>query len=271
MSPLPLRSSSVSTLLAAGALLLPALALAGPVVAALPFANHSQDGGWDPLGKGLADMMTTDLANNSGIQVVERQRLSDVLGELSLQQSVFIDPATAQTVGKGLGATHLVTGPLIALDAAIAWIPEHERANFIERESMRAHHEKAKILNALGRQAEAMAELQRGLDRFPTSEEFDLDEGWSTDDVNVVLQPGESYEAVLAFEGSTDNRADSLFVESTDLDEPRIEIELRVGSAAVGVGDPAPTFAYTGLNTGEVHDLGSQQGKVVLISYFAVF
>ena len=96
--------------------LAPALAAAGPVVAVLPFANHSRDAGWDPLGKGLADMMTTDLANNSAITVVERQRLADVLGELSIQQSVFIDPATAQTVGKGLGATHLVTGSLIALD-----------------------------------------------------------------------------------------------------------------------------------------------------------
>ncbi len=38
---------------------------------------------------------------------------------------------------------------------------------------MRAHHEKAKILVALGRDAEAMAELQTGLDRYPMSEEFD--------------------------------------------------------------------------------------------------
>ncbi len=101
--------------------------------------------------------------------------------------------------------------------------------------------------------------------------DFDFDEGWSTDDINVVLEPAGSYIARLHFEGSTTNLADSLFVESTDLDEPRIEIDLRVGSPAVSVGDPAPTFAYTGLNTGQVHDLEAQQGKVVLLSYFGVF
>jgi hypothetical protein len=101
--------------------------------------------------------------------------------------------------------------------------------------------------------------------------DFDFEEGWSTDDINVVLDPGESYVAVLHHEGSDINLAESLFIESTDIDEPRIEVDLRVGSPAVTVGDPAPTFTYTGLNTGEVHDLESQEGKVVVLSYFGVF
>lgn len=101
--------------------------------------------------------------------------------------------------------------------------------------------------------------------------DFDFEDGWTVDDINVVLEPGETYTAELTHAGSDINLAESLFVESTDLDEPRIEIDLRVGSPAVSVGDEAPTFTYTGVNTGEVHDLEAQRGRVVLLSYFGVF
>ena len=86
------------------------------IVAVLPFANNSGAAEWDPLGKGLADMMTTDLARSSSLTVIERERLSDVVQEIGLQQTSMIDAATAQKVGQLLGASHLAFGSLVALD-----------------------------------------------------------------------------------------------------------------------------------------------------------
>lgn len=74
------------------------------------FDNRSGQEQWQPLSKGLADMLITDLAETEGVTVVERDRLQAVLAEINLGKSKFIDPATAQRLGKGLGATHIMTG-----------------------------------------------------------------------------------------------------------------------------------------------------------------
>src|SRR5437763_15158886 len=81
-----------------------ASAAARPTVTVLYFEVHAESDSLAPLGKGLADMITTDLSALPGVQLVERQRLEAVLQELALQQSVYFDPATAQRIGKQLGA-----------------------------------------------------------------------------------------------------------------------------------------------------------------------
>ena len=97
-------------------LLLPGLAQADPlVVAVLPFSNNSGDPQWDPLGRGLSEMMTTDLARSPSLVVVERARLQGVLSELTLQQAAGFDPASAVRVGRLVGASHLAFGSLVAL------------------------------------------------------------------------------------------------------------------------------------------------------------
>ena len=82
------------------------------VVTVLYFDNHTRDPNLDVLGKGIADMMVTDLTGVPGLQVVERQRLQTLLDELELQSSSFFDPSTAVKVGRGLGATHAITGAI---------------------------------------------------------------------------------------------------------------------------------------------------------------
>lgn len=79
-------------------------------VAVFPLDQRSKDPALDVLGPGLADMLGTDLAQCSELQVVEREKLRDVLGELKLQQSNAFDPATVQKLGKLLGAQYLVFG-----------------------------------------------------------------------------------------------------------------------------------------------------------------
>jgi TolB-like protein len=70
------------------------------------------------LKKGLAEMLITDVSGDPSITVVERNRLEEVIKELELQQTAKIDAATAQRVGKLLGAQYLVTGSLISQKAS---------------------------------------------------------------------------------------------------------------------------------------------------------
>jgi TolB-like protein len=87
----------------------PALASARTIAIAY-FDNNTGVAELDPLRKGLADMLITDLANVGSLQIVERDKLNQVLGELKLSQSKFIDPKTAQKLGKGLAAEYIMTG-----------------------------------------------------------------------------------------------------------------------------------------------------------------
>jgi len=62
-------------------------------------------------GKSLIEQITTVVVSR-GISVVDRQRLDDTLGELALQQSKDFDQATAQKVGRQLGAFAILTGTI---------------------------------------------------------------------------------------------------------------------------------------------------------------
>jgi len=90
-------------------LLAPAVAGARTIAVAY-FDNNTGNPALDPLRKGLADMLITDLAGIGSLQIVERDKLNQVLGELKLSQSKFIDPRTAQKLGKGLAAEFIMTG-----------------------------------------------------------------------------------------------------------------------------------------------------------------
>lgn len=93
-------------------LLLASLARAGEVLAVSYFDAHSVRPELEPLGRGVADMLTTDLAGAPGLRLVERQRLAEVLAELQLGRGGFLDASTAQVLGRGLGATGVVVGSL---------------------------------------------------------------------------------------------------------------------------------------------------------------
>ena len=82
-------------------------------VAVSYFDNTSKDEKLDPLKKGLAEMLITDLSISSEIKMVERERLNDVLKEVELQKSPYMDKSSAAKLGKGLGAAYIVTGSYI--------------------------------------------------------------------------------------------------------------------------------------------------------------
>jgi curli biogenesis system outer membrane secretion channel CsgG len=75
-------------------------------------------GGWgsyeQQMSDVLRDLFTTEIADRSHgkLRLVERARLADVKGELSMQQSGEVDAETAQKVGKLLGAKYMLTGKI---------------------------------------------------------------------------------------------------------------------------------------------------------------
>ena len=80
------------------------------------FDNTSGLEQYNPLSKGLADMLITDLSNVKSIQIVEREKLENLLKEIDLGEGNFIDPNTAQKLGKGLGADYILTGAFLSID-----------------------------------------------------------------------------------------------------------------------------------------------------------
>ena len=79
-------------------------------LAVLPFKNNVPDTALQWLGPGLADLMTTNLAQLPGLTVVGRQSLYDMLTEQGRSEEDEIPESLALTVARGTGARLLLWG-----------------------------------------------------------------------------------------------------------------------------------------------------------------
>ena len=99
------------------------------VVAVLPLTFSGADTSLKPLERGLAELLTTDLARSSRLTVVERLRLQAVLDEIALQSAGATDSTTNVRAGKILQAGRLVKGSILQrgeqlrVDAAVIDVP----------------------------------------------------------------------------------------------------------------------------------------------------
>jgi tetratricopeptide (TPR) repeat protein len=84
-------------------------------VAVLNFRNLGGNTGFDPLARGLADMVITDLSQVKAIIVIERSRMQALMDEMGLGQSGLADAQTAPRVGQLLGAKKVVQGSFLDL------------------------------------------------------------------------------------------------------------------------------------------------------------
>lgn len=84
-------------------------------VAILYFENKGQRQEYDPLQKGLAEMIITDLSKVRSLKVVERLRLHQLVQEMNLSATDLVDQKTAPRLGKLLGANRLVKGSFFEL------------------------------------------------------------------------------------------------------------------------------------------------------------
>jgi tetratricopeptide (TPR) repeat protein len=79
-------------------------------VAVFPLRYLGQDKRFAALGKGLSEMIITDLGRVDEIKLLERIRLQSLLEEIALAQSDLVDQSTAPRFGKLLGAGRIVAG-----------------------------------------------------------------------------------------------------------------------------------------------------------------
>ena len=83
-------------------------------LAVLPFTVSEHDTLLTPLGFGLAEFLSTDLAVSNRLVVVDRLRLDAILRELKLVEEGVTDPRGAPRVGRLIGARRLLTGSIVA-------------------------------------------------------------------------------------------------------------------------------------------------------------
>jgi curli biogenesis system outer membrane secretion channel CsgG len=103
------------------ALALPAAAQGLPAVVVWDFDNQTPAGRerWDYLRRVLPESLNAALLASPGLQVVERQRLKDVLAEQKLASGELADEDTRLRLGRIAGAGRMVFGGFFALGDVI--------------------------------------------------------------------------------------------------------------------------------------------------------
>ena len=93
-----------------------ALAQSKPTVAVMYFNDGAIGKAHEelaPLSKGICDMLISELADNPGITVVERDQIESITKEQKLAADKAVDVETAIRVGKLLSAHHMIFGGFI--------------------------------------------------------------------------------------------------------------------------------------------------------------
>ena len=88
-------------------------------LAVLYFKNQTEQSELDPLQKGIALMLITDLSKVKDLQVVERVQLQALVEELGLGASGLVSQNTAPRVGRLLGAQWLLGGDILTTKGEI--------------------------------------------------------------------------------------------------------------------------------------------------------
>ena len=102
-------------------------------VAVMPLRFTGSDSSLRPLERGLADLLTTDLARSSQLTVVERARIQALVDEMALQHAGQTDSSTSVRAGRLLRAGRIVQGSILQIggsqvrvDAAVVDVPTTE-------------------------------------------------------------------------------------------------------------------------------------------------
>ncbi|NNF03171.1 MAG: tetratricopeptide repeat protein [Rhodothermales bacterium] len=95
------------------------------IVAVFPLTYRGGDDRYEPLGRGMAEMIMLDLQSVGDLRVVERVRLQALMSELKLAESGYVDSTSAPRMGLLLqagrvvsGSYNIISGDGLRLDAA---------------------------------------------------------------------------------------------------------------------------------------------------------
>lgn len=86
-----------------------------PTVAVMSINNASlvQHGDYEQIGRGLVDILITELQQNPSIDVVDREHIRRVMEEQDLDSTGRVSPETAVRIGRILGAQYMLFGGFV--------------------------------------------------------------------------------------------------------------------------------------------------------------
>ena len=111
------RADAIATQAPAEQGALPAAATAGerPRVIVAFFDNQTNDPEAEWLGRGLAEMLTTDLSRSSDLEVIATQRLYDLAATAKSGEAALADRSTVTELARWAGANLVITGSVFKL------------------------------------------------------------------------------------------------------------------------------------------------------------
>ncbi len=86
-------------------------------VAVMPMTFSGTDQTLAPLGRGMTDLLISDLARSSQVQLLERDRIQAIVDELALSKAGQTDAATSVRTGKLMRAGRVVQGAITQTDS----------------------------------------------------------------------------------------------------------------------------------------------------------
>jgi TolB-like protein len=198
-----------------------AVGLAGPTITVLDFANTAGRADSDWLGRGLADMLSTDLAASGKLKLVERRDLDKVLREQELGLSGAVDESTAPRIGRLAGASRIAYGSFLSKSGILridAKVVDSETGAIVAAASAQGGE-----AGALALEAELALKLMRalGVDRAAGTPS-----GGGTSSLEAAKA---YYSGLVLFDSGDYDRAVALFESATERDplyaKPRAGIE----------------------------------------------
>lgn len=209
-------------------------ALANTSLAVMPLGKGAGSDTYDGLGQALAGMVVSDLSQVSGVQLVERADLDALLAEIDLGRSGFVDPRTAQRLGKGVGAAFVVTGSYSVVGETFlldARVVEVETARVVK-----AADAQGTVADFVAVEKELVEELVDGLSLSLTaSERRQL----------MVQTPTERFAALAAWGEGLARRDEGKLDEAKTAFERALAEDPAFAEAQAALGDLAAALAAT--------------------------
>jgi hypothetical protein len=102
-----------------------------PLFTIFPIRNDTTEHLGDQM-ETLLSGVETSLVNSGAVGVVSRERQTEMMREVVYQQSGDIDPASAASIGRQLGAKYYVTGKLGAVDERLKKVRRVQYSLFLQ-------------------------------------------------------------------------------------------------------------------------------------------
>ena len=87
------------------------------ILAILPFEDKTKEKKYKDLGIRIADMLISELFDYQRFRIIERGKLSTILGELKLQQTEYFQKDFTEKLGTQIGAELMLVGSILDISS----------------------------------------------------------------------------------------------------------------------------------------------------------